>query len=89
MSAPAGIGSSVTIFRVTVTGTNQIPTQLSARIGSTYDDQATLREATQVSAGTFEVEFPTASIVAGVHVWVRATYPDGSVCETGADDFGL
>jgi len=89
VTAPTGKGVSVTTFRLTVTETKQFPTQVSARIGNGYDENATLRDAIQITPGIFELDFPTANIVTGAHVWVRATYANGSVCETGADDFGL
>ncbi len=78
-------------FRITVSSA-VAPNQVLAWIGAEYDPNAT-GTAASLEAGSTNVYSVTltipATIDASTHVWIRLIHADGSVIETGADDFSL
>ena len=82
---------AATLFHITLGG-GLTPTQVAAWIGTEPVDGAvgTAAVPTATGAGTYDVSLlMPATIPVGSHVWVRLVFTDGSVIETGADDFPL
>lgn len=85
---PAGAGSR---FRLTL-GSGLNPTQVTAWIGTADlpSDAGTQALPVADQAGAYEAAMAAPSpLPAGSHVWVRLSFADGSIIETGAEDFPL
>lgn len=90
-SGPLQPGSD-NVFRLTLSLDMPTPSAVAAWIGIAYDPAATGIPATPVATtpGSYDVAIPVPSPVAAAsHVWVRLTFSDGSVVETGSEDFML
>lgn len=77
---------------LTITDASIPPVKMEARVGTEYDASAPMTEAMPLESesNTFEWTAPIAqSLVAGSHVWIRATWDDGTVVESGLEDFVL
>jgi hypothetical protein len=80
-----------TPFRITFTGGVQ-PGAVLVRLGAAYDAGAATTAASVVAGtpGVYEVELSVpATPPAGTRVWVRLSWADGTVVESGLDDFAL
>ncbi len=78
-------------FRVTLVS-DPLPTDVRTWIGTEYDPAATGMAAVPVagSPGVYDIALSVPSpLPAQAHVWVRMVHADGSVIETGHDDFRL
>lgn len=80
------------VFRLTLSPDMPTPTGVRAWIGIAYDPAAEGIQATPVATtpGSYEITLTVPSpVTAGSHVWVRLSFADGSVVETGSEDFLL
>lgn len=80
------------VFRITLGGGMPAPGEVRAWIGVGYDPAIAGIVATPVAGapGAYDVALAVpAPLAAGVHVWVRLTFSDGSLIETGSEDFPL
>ncbi len=96
-------GGTVTVFsdRAIIAGAENtfhlvlsngmIPTQVTAWIRTPTDDGAGIPATpSQTGPGTYDINLMMpVTVVTGSHVWVRLTFADGSVIETGTEDFPL
>jgi hypothetical protein len=81
-----------TIFRLALSPGMPTPTAVRAWIGVAYDPTADGIQATPVATapGSYEATITVPSpVAAGSHIWVRLLFADGSVIETGNEDFLL
>ena len=80
------------VFHLTLSPDMPVPTMVRAWIGIAYDSSADGIQATPAATvpGSYEVTVTLpSSVAAGSHVWVRLLFADGSVIETGSEDFLL
>jgi hypothetical protein len=80
------------LFHLALSAGMPAPSSVQAWIGVAYDPAAVGVAATPVAAtpGTWDAAVTIPSpVTAGSHVWVRLTFADGSVVETGGEDFML
>jgi hypothetical protein len=72
--------------------TGDQPQAVSVRLATAYDDAApdiaATADAARVGTWTATTTLP-ASLPPGLRVWLRLQMPDGSVRESGLDDFAL
>lgn len=90
-SAGAITPGAVCTFHLVIGG-GLVPTQVRAWIGADDLPTGTGIQAVPTSTGTgaYDVSLPVpSSLAAGSHVWVRLAFADGSLIETGAEDFPL
>ncbi len=78
------------VFHLALSAGMPAPSAVQAWIGVAYDPAATGVAATPAATGVWDaaIVIPS-SVTAGSHVWVRLTFADGSVVETGSEDFML
>jgi hypothetical protein len=79
-------------FRLALSGGMPAPATVSAWIAAAYDAAAVGTLATPVAgaAGSYDVALALpAPLPAGSNVWVRLGFADGSLIETGGEDFPL
>ncbi|MBA3938094.1 MAG: hypothetical protein H0X38_11575 [Planctomycetes bacterium] len=77
-------------FHLSVSTPVPVPLEVRAWIGGAYDPAIVGIQATPVAIGTYDVTVPIPSpIPIDSHVWVRMVFADGSVIETGREDFML
>ena len=84
--------SAAKVFHLALSAGMPVPTGVRAWIGIAYDPMAEGIQATPVATvpGSYDVTVTVPSLVAaGSHVWVRLSFADGSVVETGSEDFPL
>lgn len=80
------------VFQITLSSDMPVPAEVRAWIGIAYDSTAEGIVATPVAnmTASYEVSVMVSSPVGvGSHVWVRLSFADGSVVETGSADFPL
>jgi hypothetical protein len=80
------------VFHLALSPDMPAPAAVRAWIGVAYDPTAAGIPATPVETapGSYEVAATVPSpVAAGSHVWIRLSFADGSVVETGSEDFPL
>ncbi len=81
----AGVAS----FRIHLDGNFPTLSAVEASIGAEYLAEGAASPATAVGQGLYAVELALPADTAGQRLWVRLRFADGSVIESGADDFVL
>ncbi|HEX3133192.1 MAG TPA: hypothetical protein VHX44_06365 [Planctomycetota bacterium] len=80
------------VFHIALSSNMPVPTTVKAWIGLVYDPAAEGIQAVTVTTapGSYDVPLMVSSpMVTGSQVWIRLSFADGSVVETGSEDFPL